>query len=181
MRNALFFLVLASFTACNSNKEAKVESMSTKDSTAKAIKYPPVDNSIKFEIADASITASMLEVYKGWEDNNLELMKKHMADTLMIVAGDGTVTYGRADTVFAHIKAYRDNYTSMKPEFHSFVPLKSLDRDDTWFLVWFKEYQTDKKGKTDTIELMENWKLNKEGKVTSMYQYMQYHPAPAKK
>jgi hypothetical protein len=182
MRKAFFFLVLASFVACNSDKDAKVKSVTTNDpAMAEGIKYPPVDNSIKFEIADASITAGMLEVYKGWEDNNLDLMKKHMADSVMIVAGDGTITYGDTDTVFAQMKVYRDNYTSMKPGFHSFVSLKSTDKNDTWFLMWYKEYQTDKKGKTDTVELMETWKLNKEGKVTNMYQYVQYHPTSVKK
>jgi hypothetical protein len=182
MRRVSFFLVLASFVACNSDKEAKVQSMSTKDTTSvETINYPPVDNSIKFEIADPAITAQMLEVYKGWQDNNIDLMKKHLADTLTLVLSDGTMIFGSRDSVSTVMQHYRNDYTSVEPQYHSFVSLKSTDRNDTWFVMWYKEFQTDTKGKKDWVELQENWKLNQDGKVVALYQYAQSRPAADKK
>jgi hypothetical protein len=156
--------------------------MSATDSTTNdKIIYPPVDNSIKFEIGDATITANMLELYKGWEKNDLAKMKKHFADSVTMYGFDGSVIQGSADTVLALNQAYRNNYTTMKPQFHSFVPLKSMDRNENWFLMWYKEYQTDTKGKTVEVELMESWKLNNVGKVVALYQYIQNKPEAPKK
>ena len=38
-------------------------------------------------------------------------------------------------------------------------------------LVWATEIDTDKKGKTDTIAVMETWRINKDGKADQLFQY----------
>lgn len=179
MRKVLFFIVLASCIACNSGKEAKVKSM---ESTASEnIVYPAGIVPKKFVIGDANITANMLEVYKGWEDNNFELIKKHLADSMMVYGADGSVFGGTRDSAIAQMQAFRNMYKSMKPQYYGFVTLKDMDEDETWFDMWYKEYQTDLNGKTDSMELNENWKINKEGKAYSLYQFIHHNPAVPKK
>jgi len=182
MRKALFLLVLVSFMACNSNKNTKVKSMSTKDSTvAQKIVYPPVDNSTNFEIGDGSVIPGMLEVYKAWEENDMATMKKHFADTVLLVGSDGTELHGSRDSAILRVQVYRNMYTTLKNNYHAFVNLRSVDKNENWLVVWYKQHMTDKKGKVDQAEFIENWRLNKDGNIEALYKYIQHSPATPNK
>ena len=51
------------------------------------------------------------------------------------------------------------------------MPVYSTDKKENWVLVWATEINTDKTGKTDTVQLMETWRINKDGKADVLYQY----------
>jgi len=185
MRKMIFILSLSAFAACNSGKDTKVESMSSGDSTKMSnenISYPyTADYSSKFEMGDPKNAQTMLELYKDWDGNNLEDMKTKLADSVTFYFGDGTMMSGSRDTIIAQTKAYRSMFTTINSQLHAFMPLKSTDKNENWFLAWFKEYRTDTKGNKDSTEFQETWRLNKDGKADLMYQYQQNKPAPQKK
>lgn len=183
MRKTLFVLSLTVLAACNSGSDTKVESMGTKDSTASEnVTYPyTADYSSKFEMGSSANAQTMLELYKDWDGNNIDNMKTKLADTVTLYFGDGTMMHGSRDTVLAQTKGYRSMFTTIRSQLHAFLPLKSTDKDENWFLAWFKEYRTDAKGKLDSSELQETWRLNKDGKADLMYQYQQSNPKPQKK
>jgi hypothetical protein len=47
----------------------------------------------------------------------------------------------------------------------------STDKKENWVLVWAKEINTSAGGKKDTVELMETWRINKDGKADMLLQY----------
>jgi hypothetical protein len=62
-------------------------------------------------------------------------------------------------------------FTAVNSSIHAIVPLKSTDKNEDWVAVWGTENRTDKKGKKETTELHEIWKINSDGKIALMYQY----------
>jgi hypothetical protein len=54
------------------------------------------------------------------------------------------------------------------------------DQKDTWVTVWCKEKMTDKKGKMDSVYLVDDI-LMKDGKIDAIMESQRMYPEPAKK
>lgn len=175
MKKFFLFLSLGFLAACNSNDAAKVESMKTTDSTAKKdnITYPYSPSyTSQFEIGDPAHSKTILDLAKDWDNNNLDHSKQFFADTVTMFTADGTVMTGSADSLIAATKPYRNSLGTVSSTVHAWVPLKATEKNENWVLLWYTEYKTDAKGKKDSTEYQETWRLNKEGKADMMMQYM---------
>jgi len=49
--------------------------------------------------------------------------------------------------------------------------VKSTDKNENWALIWATEVRTDKKGKVDSTNFQETWRLDKDGKANLLFQY----------
>ena len=185
MRKFFFVLSLTAFAACNSAKDTKIESMSSKDSAMSdndniVLPYS-ADYSSKFEMGDARNAKTILELYKDWDNNNLDNSKNKFADSVTLHFSSGEMMEGSRDSVLAWTKPFSNSFAAINSQVHAIVRLRSADKNEDWVLVWFKEYRTDAKGKKDSIEFQETWRLNKDGKADLLFQYEQKNPAPPKK
>lgn len=183
MRKTLFVLSVVTFTACNSGTETKVDSMSAKDSSSTAnvdLPYTATYSS-KFEMGDANNTKTILELFKDWDNNTLDNSKSKFADTIELNLSDGSKMVGAFDSINAETKKFRNSLGTVTTKVHAVLPVKSTDKNENWVLAWFTEYRTDAKGKKDSVELQETWRLNKEGRADLLLQYQQKNPAPPKK
>lgn len=184
MKKILFLFSLATFAACNSGSDTKVDSMSSKDSataTTDSTAYAyATDYSSKFEIGDQKNVHTIFALYKDWDNNTLDNSKDKFADSVSLMFGSGDVMIGKRDSILAGSKAFRNSLGTVTSKVHAVVPLKSIDKNEDWVLVWFKEYTTDASGKKDSTEFQETWRLNKDGQADLLYQYKQNKPAPAK-
>ncbi|MDE3125689.1 MAG: hypothetical protein KGK14_09260, partial [Bacteroidota bacterium] len=59
-------------------------------------------------------------------------------------------------------------------------PIKSIDKNENWALIWGKEVDTYKNGKKDSTHIQETWRFNKDGKADLFYQF-KAAAAPPKK
>ena len=75
---------------------------------------------------------------------------------------------------------FRNSVASVQNKVDAFMPLKSTDKNENWVAVWGKEIITDKKGKIDSTNLHEVWRINKDGKADLMSQFSQKNPPPKK-
>lgn len=175
MKKIFLFLSLGFLAACNSNDSAKVESMKSVDSTAKkdntSYPYTPSYTS-QFAIGDPAHSQTVLGLAKDWDNNNLDHSKQFFADTVTLYTSDGTVMRGSADSLIAATKPYRNSLGTVSSKVHAWVPLKATEKNENWVLLWYTEYKTDAKGKKDSTEYQETWRLNKDGKADMMLQYM---------
>jgi hypothetical protein len=179
MKKVLLVLTAAAmFAACNDAKkeETKKEETKTAEPTAEApkaeVKLPYTSSySSSFEIGNPAY-AAMIEQgsWKDWETNNLDNMKNWMADTIVAFHSDNVTVRGLAG-MMERWKKGRAGYTSVIDTIHAVVPIYSTDKKENWVLVWAKEINTTGKGKTDTTELMETWRINKDGKADMLLQY----------
>ena len=108
--------------------------------------------------------------WKDWEMNTMDNMKSWVADTIVAFHSDNVMTMG-ADSLIARWKRGRTGYKNVIDTVHAVIPVYSTDRKENWVLVWAKEINTDTKGKIDTVELQETWRINKDGKADMLLQF----------
>jgi hypothetical protein len=174
MRKVYLFFIAASFAACNNSGETKVEGMSaTTDSSAKEeIAYPyTATYSSKFEIGDAKNSKMVLDLWKAWDNGDINKMKEMMADTVEVHFANGMTERGSRDSVMAHAQGFRTTLDSVSSKVDAFIPVNSTDKNEKWVCIWGMETDKDKKGKIDSVNLQETWRINKDGKFDYLLQY----------
>ena len=172
MKKVLLVLAVAAmFAACNNaqKEEAKpAEAAPAKEPVKLA--YTPA-YSASFEMGNSEYAAMIVQgSWKDWETNSLDNMKNWIADTIVAFHSDNAMVNGR-DSLMARWKRGRADYTKVIDTVHAVIPVYSTDQKENWVLVWAKEINTNSKGKTDTVELMETWRINKDGKADMLLQY----------
>jgi len=181
MKKMLVFASVAFFAACNnSGDNAKVESMGAgPDSSAVqnvSYAYPVVFS--KFKIGDANHAKMLLEIWKDWDNGNLQTHKDYFADSIAMFLADAPPMMGKRDTMLASAQTFRNTYKTVQSSVDAVVPLYSIDSSSNWVAVWGREVHTNQKGKTDSVYLQEVWRLNKDNKFDLMYQFNSVPPAP---
>ena len=168
-KTILLVAVVGILTACNNEK--KDETKTTEPAKAEvALPYKALYSS-SFEMGNPAYAAMILQgSWKDWEENKLDNMKNWVADTIVAFHADNAMVIGR-DSLMARWKRGRAGYTSVLDSVHAVIPAYSTDKKENWVLVWAKEINTDSKGKIDTTELMETWRINKDGKADMLLQY----------
>ena len=173
----LFIFVVIVFTACKSD-EAKVDSMSTKDSANNETYLYTATYSSKFEIGESKHSQTILKMWKAWDNGDLNSVKDMFADSVVMRLGNGFEDRGTRDSILAHAMLYRNTLDSVTSKVIAFVPLKSTDKDENWVGVWGTGVSKYKSGKVDSVHLHEIWRLDKNGKVNFMEQYERPATAP---
>lgn len=169
----LIFMGTALFCACNSDTKT-AETKTGGDSTAvtPGPKLPyTASYSSSFKMGNDDYSSMIVQgSWKDWETNKMDNMKSWVADTIVAFQSDNAMVRG-VDSLQARWKRGRAEYTNVIDTLDAVVPLYSTDKKENWVLVWATEIDTDTKGKTDTIALMETWRINKDGKADLLYQY----------
>ena len=181
MKKILLLLSAAAFIAgCNNDKTAGASgdkggggTTDSKTVTAKtdvALPYT-ASYSSSFEMGNPAYAAMILQgSWKDWENNTLDNMKNWIADTIVAFHSDNAMVKG-LDSLMARWKRGRADYTSVIDTVNAVMPVYSTDKKENWVLVWATEINTDSKGKTDTMALMETWRINKDGKADMLLQF----------
>ena len=184
MKKILFLFSVIAFVACNN--DPKVESMSVSgDSASKkespaAVTYPyEINYSSQFEISDAQHSKIILDLWKDFDNGDISVHKDYFADSVEMIFTDGYRMHNVRDSIIASTNGYRSQYSSIKSTVDAVVPLRSTDKKENWVSVWGKEVST-KNGKTDSVDLHEVWRFNKDGKVDLMMQYKRDYMAKKK-
>jgi len=157
--------------ACHNETKTDEAVAATKEEKAAVVLPYTAAYSSSFEAGKPEYAAMILQgSWKDWELNKMENMKSWVADTILAFQSDNTVVRG-VDSLQARWTRHRSGYTSVIDTVHAVIPTYSTDKKENWVLVWAKEINTDAKGKKDTIELMETWRINKDGKADFLLQY----------
>jgi hypothetical protein len=174
MRKILLLLaVVVYFTACNNETKSDTATTGT-DSTASnsSVSMPyTASYSSSFKMGNPAY-AAMIEQgsWKDWEMNSMDNMKSWVADTILVFSSDNIMIKG-VDSLQARWKKGRANYTSVIDTVEAALSVYSTDKNENWVLVWASEINKDTKGKTDTVAVMETWRINKDGKADMLLQY----------
>lgn len=178
----LFVAIIAlAILSCNSKDKKEGEKEKDKTTAPLNMSGYTVDYSTSFEIGDPKNMETILGLWKMWDEGNLEPGKSLFADSVHFYLRDGNAIEGPLDSAFARMVDFRSTLTSVKSLIHTVVALKSTDKGDQWVLIWGNENSTDKGGKTESVELHEAWMFNKNGKISTVYQYGVTMPAAAPK
>jgi len=167
----LMLAVTAMIAACNDEKKPETGSSDTMPAkTTVPLPYPMIYSS-SFEMGNPEYSAMILNgSWKDWENNTLDNMKNWVADTIVAFQSDNTMVMGR-DSLMADWKRGRAKYTSVVDSIEAVMPVYSTDKKENWVLVWARDYSTKADGTRDMIEIMETWRINKDGKADMLLQY----------
>jgi hypothetical protein len=169
-----FLLCLATTSlmmACNNEKKTDTTAAETKVDRPEVVLPYTASYSSSFEAGNPEYSATILQgSWKDWENNKMDNMKSWVADSIIAFHSDNSVIMG-VDSLQARWTRNRAAYTSVIDTIHAVTAMYSADKKENWVLVWAKEINTDAKGKKDTTEFMETWRINKDGKADMLLQY----------
>lgn len=170
MKQFFLCLTVVCFLACNNEKKTDTASETKADKPSVSLPYTAAYSS-SFELGNPQHSATILQgSWKDWEENKLDNMKNWLADTIVAYHSDNTMIKG-ADSLMASWKRNRAKYTTVIDTVHAVMSTHSTDKNEDWVLVWATEINTDANGKKDTMDLMETWRINKDGKADLLLQY----------
>ena len=178
MKTFLMVFAVIFFAACNNATDAdKTDDATALKTDSSAVTDDNVsyaytaDYSSKFEMGKPEYAASILKLWKSWDDGNLSAARDIFADSVTMVFSSGDKVAGKRDSIIAMGQKERDMFASAKSQVHAWTSLRSTDKNENWVNIWGREVDTDKKGKVDSSEIQETWRLNSDGKADLVYQY----------
>lgn len=130
--------------------------------------------SSQFAIGNPEHARMVLTLWKDWDENMLDRNMAMMADTITMETADGQVIRGR-DSVMNAFKQVRGQFTTVKSTVDAYMPVRSTDRNEDWVLIWGREEDTNASGTTTKI-IHEIWRINRDGKIDYMSQYIAKPP-----
>ncbi len=172
MQKLLFVFCLALFAmACNNEKKETAENKEGAGAKQTVSFSMPIAYSSSWEIGNPEYAAMIVKgSWKDWQDNKLGDMKSWVADTITAFLSDNVMVNG-IDSLAARWNRGRATYTTVIDTVHAAISLVSTDKKENWVTVWAKEINTLADGKKDTTEVMETWRINKDGKADFLLQY----------
>jgi hypothetical protein len=163
-------------TETSEGKESKIKVEDDKviiknEGVGKDLVYPyTAEYSSQFVPGAPAHARLVLEVWKAWEANDLDRQAAAFADTVVMDFAHGQTVRGK-DSVLAQLKRGRSDFTTSIPAVEAWMPLKSLDRNESWVSVWTRVQETDRAGRLSVTRYHDMWRINSDGKIDYMRQY----------
>jgi hypothetical protein len=180
MKQSLLLMVLfLVFVGCNNS--AKPDEAKT-DSTAKkeTYTYPfTAKYSLNWKPGDEKYAVLVLGSLKKYLDGDVKGSFTDFADSIEFL-GDKFHFVGKKDSLEPMFIAIRGQSAAIAYQPDAWITTYYPDQDDTWVTIWATEQWTDKKGKTDSVYLVQDV-LVKNDKIVRIDEKQRMFPEPMKK
>lgn len=178
MKKALFlFLVPLTFAACTGSTTSTPPAASADTTAAAAVTLPyTASYSSNFVPGKPADVATVLNNYKAWETNDMKLLRSTVGDSLAIDFPNGAKFSNTSDSAVKMAAKFRDSLSNVRFDMYVWISNHSVDKNEDWVSVWYKEIDTYKTGKVDSTEY-EDDNLLKNGKIV----YVSSHEKKLKK
>ncbi|HEY4965015.1 MAG TPA: hypothetical protein VII28_01390 [Puia sp.] len=164
------------FAGCQSESKPAVVKSDTAVSKEPII-YPFTPKySLNWQPGDEKNALMVLNCLKHYVDGDLKGALTDFADTVVFYS-DGFHFQGSKDSLGTIIAAERKELASVSKNFDTWATLYYPDKDDTWVTLWYTETWTDKKGKTDSLNYVDDV-LIKNGKIREYDEKVRHFPPP---
>ena len=164
----IFFYASVVLIAASCNNQKKEGEVTYTDSTVKAINEPakPAPEYVytldhpygDWQPGDANNTAIALNALKGFATNNIAASLTNFGDSVHIRMDnfDEKVSHDSLSTL---LTTWRNNYSTIDIHMEDYLSVISKDKKDEWVTMWYKQINTDKKGKVDSVYCVDDIKL----------------------
>ena len=164
-RLIVIFLVPLFFAACTSSSSDTTASANKDSVTATAVSLPfTAQYSSNFVPGKPSDVAAVLSNYKAWQDNDMATLRATTGDSAEIIFSSGFVLSGTGDSLIKAAKKFRDSLSKVELTFYAWTSNHSVDKNEDWVNVWYKEIDTYKTGKVDSAVYQDDNRV-KDGKI----------------
>jgi hypothetical protein len=164
------------------NTPAKTDDVKTDTSAAKkeALVYPFVPKyGINWQPGDEKNAVIALTAFKKYLDGDVKGCFENFADSIEFIA-DKFHFKGKKDSLMAMMIPMRAQSASMSAAVDTWLTSYYPDYKDTWVTVWSTQTWTDKKGKTDSVVLVDDIQM-RDGKILQIDEKQREFPEPMKK
>jgi hypothetical protein len=112
----------------------------------------------------------VLTVWKKFESNEIDSIKKYFADTVTYENAEGMRFYGSSDELLNLARKDIESLDSLRFDISMWQSLHVNDRNEDWVYIWASERRYTKNGGSDTTLIHEQWKI-KDNKIVFFNQY----------
>jgi len=174
MRKVLVpFLIILCFAACTSSTPSTPAAAGNDSAAAATVTLPYVAvYSSNFVPGKQSDVLTVLNSYKAWETGDMKALKATFADTTSMNFPNGSVVKATADSMTNLAAKYRDSLSKVVLTFDAWTSNHSVDKNQEWVNVWYKEVDFHKSGKVDSA-YYEDDNLLKDGKIVWVSSHQQ--------
>ena len=160
------FLIPIFLIAC-SGGSTESTATSAKDSATAApsvpLPYTAVYSS-NFVPGKPADVLTVLNNYKAWQDNDMATLRATSGDSVTMIFSSGFVLSTTGDSAIKEAKKFRDSLSKVDLTFYAWTSNHSVDKNEEWVNVWYKEIDTYKTGKIDSAYYEDDNRL-KDGKI----------------
>ncbi len=179
MKKVILFAGLALFAFSCNNKDDKSDSKSS-DSTkmtstnTEKLEYPYALNEPykDWQPGDQVHAVNAMKSLKAWQDNKIAESLSYFGDSVD-VRFDNFQKKVSHDSLTSILGGSRNGYTNVDIKMEDWESVISRDGKDQWITMWYKQITTDKKGKTDSLEVINDAKFVN-GKIVILDEYIQH-------
>lgn len=159
--------------ACNN--QASQEEGATESAPATNISYAyQIDKPDNWERGDPQNAAMVMSSLKAWENGDFDACVKDFADSVLLEFDYLSKKVPR-DSAKAMFTRYRDELSSVQIRMEDWESVISRDKKDQWVSLWYSQKWTDKAGKTDSVYIMDDLKIQ-DGKITILDEKIRHYP-----
>lgn len=165
----LLFIIPLLITACQPKTK-------TDDTAATSVTpvYPYKIKHPDYWTMDTSHTNTViaLNAIKAYETMDTVLMKKCFADSLTFDY-DGGEFKGTISQLIKMIETMSPNTKNIKIDMKDWESVISNDKKEEWVTLWYTQHWTDAKGKTDSVQYINDMQL-KGGKIVKLDEFARH-------
>jgi hypothetical protein len=164
MKNVIFASMLLLLVACKQAEEKTETTMAaaTLPEFAYSINHP-ADN---WTPGNLEHVATVLKGLKAWENNDIDGSLASFADSVLVEFDGYEAKLGK-DSLKAFMTGGRSQYKDVEIQMADWESVISKDKKDEFVSLWYKQITTDQQGKVDSVEIMNDVKIEN-GKVVSL-------------
>lgn len=169
------FFFGAILLSCNDDKDKAATTEAEKP--AATAEKPAVDlpytasysSSWTQDVSDADLKTVLMS-YKNWTDANFDELSKEMGDTVTVDMNNGDHKVMTNADLMKFWKTYRDSLSSVRIDMGGWNKMHSTDKNSSFIVTWYDEYDTFKTGKVDSATYHDINEM-KNGKIVWYAQY----------
>jgi hypothetical protein len=117
-----------------------------------------------FTVGKQSDVLTVLNSYKDWENGDMADLKATTGDSIQYIFPNGFVFNNTRDSFMSFASKFRDSLSKVQISVTAWTSNHSVDKNEDWVNVWYKETDTYKSGKVDSLNFEDANQL-KGGKI----------------
>lgn len=172
MKNLCFATIVSLLLIGCQGTENKTDTPKEETATTASVPAPgefaytidqPVDN---WSPGDLKHVVTVLKSLKAFENGDVEGSMTDFADSILLEFDQFEAKLSK-DSASKMLKGQRDRFANVKIEMDDWESVISKDKKTQIVSLWYKQITTDKLGKVDSIQLMDDVRIEN-GKIASI-------------
>ena len=170
-KTLVWIMPLAFMIGCESSKEKKEEAATPASKPNYAYTVEKPDN---WDIGSTKNTEVSLAALKAFENNKIDECLQYLADTVRWRTDYLEGNFPKDSLKSQFINAW-NQMASLKINMHDFESVISKDKKDEYVTMWYVQTMTDKKGKIDSMAVINDVKISN-GKIVGLDEAYRHFP-----